>query len=305
MDVSIIIVNYNTAAIVRECINSVLTQVGLSYEIIVIDNASSDESNVVLTSLQIQGDVDVVLNTENVGFGRANNQAFQRSHGRYIFLLNPDAVLLVSDDLQRLVAFMDANPSCGLAGTRILKGDVGHESAPARYYPGEKFLQRPLERLPGDIAWVLGASMIIRREVYASVQGFDEDYFLYAEEADLCLRIRSRGFAIAQYGEVAVRHIGGISERNSPIELVQRKKQAGLYLFYRKHYAAEEIVRLVKRDRARAIFRLIPLVVQKYCAHLSESQCRRYYKYRAIYQTAKAFLRAEDSGNTAVNVSVL
>lgn len=293
MDVSVIIVNYNTAAIIRECVNSVLNQVGLSFEIIVVDNASCDDSAAVLSSVQMQCDVDVVLNAENVGFGRANNQAFQRSWGRYIFLLNPDAVLLAPDDLQRLVAFMAAHPRCGLAGTRILKDEVGHESAPARYYPGEKFLHRQLEGLPGDIAWVLGASMIIRREVYVSVQGFDKDYFLYAEEADLCLRIRSRGFAIAQCNEVAVRHIGGISESTAPIEHVQRKKQAGLYLFYKKHYPTKEVVRLVKRDRARALFRLAPLVVQKYCARLSEQQNRRYFKYRAVYETAKAFLRAQ------------
>lgn len=305
MDVSIIIVNYNTAGIIRACVDSVLKQVGVEFEIIIVDNASGDRSTTTLASLQSIATIRVLLNHENIGFGRANNQAFQHSRGRYIFLLNPDAVLLAPNDLQRLIAFMDGNPQCGLAGTRILKDVVGQESLPAHFYPGEKSLQHKMQALPGEIAWVLGASMIIRREVYEAVRGFDNDYFLYAEEADLCLRIRLRGFVIAQCEYVAVRHIGGISESTAPIEHVQRKKQAGLYLFYKKHYPLDEALRLAKRDRARAIFRLLPLMVQKLCANLSELQYRRYYKYRAVYETAKAFLRAQAERNAVADFSVL
>jgi GT2 family glycosyltransferase len=304
MDVSIIVVNYNTAQIVHECIASVLRQVGIEFEVVVVDNASSDNSAAVLTPLR-SDTIQILLNRENIGFGRANNQAFKHSRGRYIFLLNPDAVLLEPYDLQRLVAFMDENSRCGLSGTRILKEKVGQESYPFMYYPGEKSLQQKLQWLPGNIAWVLGASMIIRREVYVAVHGFDEDYFLYAEEADLCLRIRQRGFIIDQCQHVAVKHIGGISESTAPIEHVQRKKQAALYLFYKKHYLASEIARLVKRDRARALFRLLPLLVQKYCGGLSGRQYPRYHKYKAIYLTARAFLQAQASRNTPPDLNVL
>jgi GT2 family glycosyltransferase len=305
MDVSIIIVNYNSAEVVQACVDSVLKQIGVEFELIIIDNASSDHSATTLESLQSNTHIQILLNQENIGFGRANNQAFQRCCGRYVFLLNPDAVLLAPDDLQRLVTFMDGNPRCGLAGTRIWKGGAGQENLPVYFYPGEKSLQQKLHALPGKIAWVLGASMIIRREIYESVRGFDEGYFLYAEEADLCLRIRQRGYVIEQCTNVAVRHIGGVSESSAPIEHVQRKKQAGLYLFYKKHYPADEVVRLVRRDRARAMFQLLPLVVQKYCGCLSEPQSRRYHKYRAVYETAKAFLRAEADNKPAVDFNVL
>ncbi|MDB6060249.1 MAG: hypothetical protein JWM78_352 [Verrucomicrobiaceae bacterium] len=305
MDVTVIVVNYNTARVVLDCVRSALNQVSLTLEVIIVDNASTDGSQRALDTLRIHDNVQLLLNRDNVGFGRANNQAYRQSRGRYIFLLNPDAIFKSSTDLLAMVEFMDRSSQCGLAGTRILKNEAGNESKPFHFYPGEKFLRQKLPPMPGDIAWVLGASMIIRREVYEAIKGFDEDYFLYAEEADLCMRIRQLGFSIEQYREVAVRHIGGVSENTVPKEHVHRKKQAALYLFYKKHYPVDEIQRLVKKDRARALLRLLPLILPKVFSRLSEHQLQRYSKYKAVYETAKAFLRAQLDSRIKPDISVL
>src|SRR3990167_5851563 len=118
IDVSVLIVNYNTADLVRQCILSVLKQRGVQFEIIVVDNCSHDNSVSVLQSLTPQ--ITLLANVNNLGFGTANNQAFNISKGRYLFMLNPDAVCLNEQDLFLAVQFMDQHPQYGLMCTRII-----------------------------------------------------------------------------------------------------------------------------------------------------------------------------------------
>src|SRR5688572_16305853 len=118
IDVSIIIVNYNTASLIPDCINSILQQQGVQCEIIVVDNASQDNSAEVLQSLG--NPIIPILNKDNLGFGKANNQAARQAKGRYVFLLNPDASLQSPDGLRGLIAFMETNPNYGLVGPKII-----------------------------------------------------------------------------------------------------------------------------------------------------------------------------------------
>src|SRR5690348_4649460 len=105
MDVSIIIVNYNTADLLIPCLQSILKQTGVDFEIIVIDNASQDNSLAVLNNFAQQ--ISVIASPQNLGFGKANNVAVKQSKGRYVFLLNPDTELITSDALKNLTDFMD------------------------------------------------------------------------------------------------------------------------------------------------------------------------------------------------------
>jgi len=287
MDVSIIIVNYNTANILPVCLDSVLQQIGVSYQMIVVDNASQDNSQEVLKTYAARA--ILLLNKDNLGFGRANNQAFHHCQGRYIYLLNPDANLQSPTALQELVAFMDKNPSYGIAGTRIIKAKGG-ETKPLYNYPGQKYNPSIFSQLPGEIAWVLGASMIIRREAYALVNGFDEDYFLYGEETDLCLRVRKQGYAIGYCGDVEVSHIGGASEQRTPTQQLWDKKYRGLYLFYRKHYSPQVVSRLVKRHFLKSSLRLFILNIQKLIFPLKGNSLAKYYRYKSLQEISREFL---------------
>jgi len=244
MDISIIIVNYNTADLIKGCIDSVLKQKNIGFEIIVVDNNSKDNSLEVLKGFGNK--IVVISNKDNLGFGKANNQAFTSSSGKYIFLLNPDAVLTTEDSLKKLVNYMAENNTIGIVGPKVVKDQK--ISLPQKCYPAEKYLKKPLEKLPGNIAWIIGASMLIRREVYEKLKGFDEAYFLYGEEADFCLRARRAGWMIGYAEDITVEHIGGASERTTTTREYWQKKQAGVILFYKKSYGSIEAENLIARD---------------------------------------------------------
>ena len=180
LDVSVIIINYNTADLIKPCVESVLKQKGVTFEIIVIDNASHDNSKAMISSL---GDhVHPVFNEDNLGFGKANNQAFRVSHGRYLFLLNPDAEFTQPNDLMNLVYFMDEHPDHGLIGTRIIDANEQNTISSWKYYPRQTQTNADFSHLPGVWACVFGGmylkksmvlmkifSCMLRKQIFAFV----------------------------------------------------------------------------------------------------------------------------------------
>lgn len=291
IDISVIVVNYNTADLVKACIDSILRQQEVSVEIIVVDNNSRDASVKVLKEY---GDkIKLLANHDNKGFGRANNQAFSLSRGRYIYLLNPDAELVTAHDLLNLCKFMHENAQYGLVGTRIVNKNNEPEVTAFTHYPRQKQSMMDFSRLPGDLATVLGASMFIRRDVYARLKGFDEDYFLYAEETDLCLRVRQLGLQIGYVENVTVRHIGSASERGNSGVDVMRKKKHGKYLFYCKHYPAQGVLAIARHDMRAARRKLLPLKILKYTLGLSKSQLVDYERHHVAYSIARQMLKSQ------------
>lgn len=294
MDVSVIIVAYNSATTLAPCLASVRTQSGVAFEVILVDNASTDGTLAIARSLQTGA--RVIENPENIGFGRANNQGFLASCGRFLYLLNPDAETAHPDVLSRLCQAMEGHPCWGLAGTRIVGADGTSEAEPATAYPGQRYVSRDFSGLPGRIAWILGASMLVRREVYAALGGFDPGFFLYSEETDFCLRLREAGHEIGFVDEVTVRHIGGGSEMGRDPYEVTRRKMAGLHRFWQKHYSAEDAARLVRRDLHRARFRMLWYGFSKYFQSAA-APSRKYLEYRAIWEASKGFLAAKTAGS--------
>lgn len=286
VDVSVIIVTFNSAAHIERCVRSVQTQRGITFEIIVVDNASADGTLKQLEKLNCR----ILANPRNLGFGQGNNLGFRSCNGRYIYLLNPDARLTAPDALARICRRMEANPRWGMAGTSIRSSEGQTESPPAFGYPGSRHVHRDFSQLPGKIAWVMGASMFIRRELYEMLRGFDPDFFLYSEETDFCLRMRELGFEIGHVPEVAVEHVGAASEdTQDPYELSARKLR-GLLRFRQKHYPPEDCIFLAKRDLYRAKFRM------HWNASLALFQARRskWWRksrvYRAISEVSRQFL---------------
>lgn len=288
-DISVITVNYNTADLIRGCIESVLRQSDCNYEMIVVDNASSDNSVSVLNDYKDR--ITFVSNTHNLGFGKANNQAFKLSRGRYLFLLNPDAVLLSSNDLQNAVRYMDENLAFGLVGTRIIDSQQNHIVTISDHYPRQKQTSVDFSKLPGKWATVLGASMIIRRDVFDAVDGFDEDFFLYAEETDLCLRIRKQGYHIGYANDISVLHIGGASERKSTPEQVIRRKKHAKYLFYRKHYHRDDVMQIAKKDFKQAKWNWLRLSLKKKVFGLSPKDEEKMLRHRVTCEITNELLQ--------------
>lgn len=289
VDISVLIVNYNGAAFVSKCIESLLIQQQVNFEIIVVDNQSQDASVSILR--QFEPRITLIANQDNKGFGRANNQAFKVSQGRYIFMLNPDAICLSPLDLSHAVQFMEAHSEFGLVGTRIVNVKNHLEHTVFHRYPHQRETSADFSTLPGKIATVLGASMVARREVLEKVSGFDEDFFLYGEETDLCLRIRKQGHAIGACETVTVQHIGGASEKGNPRAEILRKKKAGKLLFYTKHYPHQDVVKLMKHDLRRAKLHLLRLSVMKLFGVLSKKNQAKYQQYQVVAEVARGFIK--------------
>jgi N-acetylglucosaminyl-diphospho-decaprenol L-rhamnosyltransferase len=208
-----------------------------SSEIIVVDNASADGSAAIVAA-EFPA-VRLLANAENVGFTRGNNQGLAVARGRYVFFLNPDTEV-VGDALVTMVAYLDAHPEVGALGPQLRYGDGSLQSSRRRFptfatalfestplawhWPGNPWARRYRMEEQGsgswelgsgargqDVDWVVGAALMVRREALAQVGGFDEGYFMYSEELDLCQRIKEAGWQIVYLPTVQIIHHEGKS----------------------------------------------------------------------------------------------
>jgi GT2 family glycosyltransferase len=234
VDVSIIIVNYNTRALLRDCLASVVAETkGVQYEIFVVDNASMDGSREMLE--REFPSVRRIFNEDNRGFAAANNQAIKIAEGRYVLLLNSDTKVL-DGAVQKTMAFMENSRDASVVGCKLLNGD-GSLQRSCLSFPSEwnlfsesffLYLVFPRTQLFGDyhmtsfnydsvrsVDVVAGAFMMIRRVVFETVGSFDEAYFMYTEETDLCFRVKAAGFQVVFYPSASIIHYGGGSVVNT------------------------------------------------------------------------------------------
>jgi len=231
---AIIIVNYNTGHLLDQCLDSIFCQ-AMPCRVLVVDNASADDSLAILAGRNEA--VEVIANQENVGFARANNQALALCREPLVFFLNPDTELYPGC-LRAVCSYMAEQPAVGLAGCAIHNPDGSRHETVQYRYPGHSYSKGMFSDLPGDIAWLLGAAMVGRSKALTEVGGFDPDYFLYAEDIDLCLRMRQAGYLLGFINEAGVLHLEGQSEAGAPpAEVMERKIRAEL-LFFEKHYPA-------------------------------------------------------------------
>jgi len=261
-ELSIIIVSFNTCNLLRECLQLLQQEAhAIPHEIIVIDNASRDGSaDMVAAEFS---EVILLRSAVNLGFGAANNLGFAKAQGRYVVLLNSDA-FVKPNALQQAIKVMDAHPRAGLAGACLVGRDGGWQpsarlfpnllnhvltiSGLAAKYPNSRFFGRvdftwssPQQAI--EVDWVPGAFSIIRRDVLETVGYFDEIFFLYYEEVDLCWRIKQQGYQVWYFPEIEIIHLGGESAKTLlDLNFSQGGKQVTLWqfrsalLFYRKHH---------------------------------------------------------------------
>ncbi len=279
VEISVIIVSYNTRDIIATCLDSIVNVNDGRKEIFVVDNASTDGS--VEFIRQYYPEVNLIVNEKNRGFAEANNQALQLSRGRYIFLLNPDAEFLPST-FGPLISFMDANPHIGLAGVKMINPDGSVQESFVNEYPGHKLASHELSQLRGFIAWVLGASMIIRSDIMKRLGGFDESFFVYGEDQDLCLRIRKAGYEIGYNDSAIVVHLGAQSERETTTADVWRKKILAEYTFYRKHYLPATVEKITRGALMKARWRILTLNLMLPFQRNKEVSKEKLIKYQAI-----------------------
>jgi GT2 family glycosyltransferase len=230
MDLSVVIVNWNTREMLADCLHSLYAGLGtLSAEVLVVDNASEDGSPEMVEQRFPQ--VVLIRNTENRGFAAANNQALARAQGRHVLLLNSDTLVL-GDVIPASVAWMDAHPDQGLMGPRVLNTDrtlqitcsgypsllnLGLQASGLTRLPGAFFdryqMRRWDRRDTRAVDVVSGCCMFVRRAAMEKVGLLDEAFFFYGEETDWCRRFADAGWGLsfAPVGEIV--HFGGGSVR--------------------------------------------------------------------------------------------
>jgi len=300
IELSIIIVSYNTRDVIGVCLDSIAQVDQDKTEIFVVDNASTDGSADFLGQYGAQ--IHLIANRENKGFAAANNQAIPLCRGRFILFLNPDIEYLPAT-FGHIISFLDKNPHIGLAGLKTVNPNGSFQESYSRTYPGEQYVTDELSDLKGGLAWVLGASMITRREVIGKVGGFDERFFVYGEEQDLCLRIRRAGYEIGYLDFALVVHLGGQSERTTMVSDVWRKKILAEYLFYYKHYSPQTIKKIVRTQSIQAFFRIMTLkVLLPFIRDQRKKVVKeKLMKYETTYDSIRCFLKEKAlSGKASV-----
>jgi len=249
LDLSIVIVNFNTREIILNCLRSIQAHTHeISFEILVVDNHSGDSSAKAIRE-NFPG-VTLIENRDNRGFSAANNQALRISRGRYAVLLNSDTVLIENCFL-KIVRYLDVHPEFSVLSPQIL--DANNQPCPMRlwedtaYDAALKILGRfdPVSEFvkmgapePKEVEVVGGSCFVMRRDIFATVGLLDENYFLYNEEDDFCRRARRLGKKICYFPETRLQHLLGQSTHQPEIrkKVILETYKSNLY-FYSKHYS--------------------------------------------------------------------
>lgn len=274
MELSVIIVNWNTKELLSRCLSLVYdTVTNLECEVFVVDNASQDGSAAMVRRFFPQ--TRLLENEENVGFARANNQAIKESRGRYILLLNSDTFVM-EGTIERMVAFMDAHPEAGVAGCRLYypNGKLQLSCTSFPTLATEFYLLTSLDRLfprnpvlgrywmtywdfssVREVDVVLGAFIIVRSQAMEEVGLLDESFFMYSEELDWCYRFKEKGWKIYYMPYAEAIHIGGASTEKVKAEMILELYRSRV-AFFRKHYGLPNALLLKIMLAAASIPRL-------------------------------------------------
>jgi GT2 family glycosyltransferase len=277
LDLVVVILNYNTRDLLRDCLLSLRGQAGLRFVTCVVDNCSSDGSAEMVE--REFPDVTLIRNPDNNGYSAGNNlglRAFgfpENPQARHAMLLNPDTVT-PADALRKMVAFADAHPDVGVVGPRLLLPDGTLDKACRRSFPTPEvsfYRLAGLSRLfpksrrfgrynmtfldeheQADVDAVVGACMLVRAEAIQQAGLLDEQFFMYGEDLDWCLRIKkvriphpsalsegegAQSYRVVYHPDVIVHHIKRAASRKS--KKAQYEFQRAMWLFYRKHYRAQ------------------------------------------------------------------
>ncbi|ALB44135.1 glycosyltransferase family 2 protein [Clostridium beijerinckii] len=259
MKLSIIIVNYNTYDLTKQTIESVIKEHhNFNYEVILVDNASSDGS---INKLQDKfrnivtiKKLHIIINKDNLGFAKANNIGVKFARGKYILLLNSDTVLK-ENCLEKCIVKMEKDKNIGALGCKVVLANGELDHACKRGFPTPKaslyYFLKLHEKNPskygqynalhlreddiGEVDCLTGAFMLMPKLIFDKAGGLDEDFFMYGEDIDLCYKIKELGYKILYYPEAQIIHYKGGSSKKRRSKVIYDFHQA-MWIFYKKHY---------------------------------------------------------------------
>lgn len=256
--VSVVIVNYNAGELLPRCVAAVF-DAGQDLEVIVVDNASTDNSlELLVATFPEQKSLHIKPNRSNLGFARASNIGTETASGKYLLYLNPDT-RVEPNSIALLVDALDNNEDSGMVGGLIMNPDGSEQRGcrrsiptPWRAFVGtfiffnfnklapglfSDFIahQGPLPDRPAEVEAISGACMMLRREAIATVGLLDEEYFLHCEDLDWCMRFRQKGWKILFVPDARLTHFQGTCSHSKPV-FVEWQKHKGMVRFYRKFF---------------------------------------------------------------------
>lgn len=249
---SIVIVNWNTRNLLRNCLASVRDETMISHEVWVVDNGSTDGSQQMVR--EEFPDAHLIANADNLGFAAANNQAFPLCPGEYVLLLNSDTVVL-DGALDKMVAHMHAHRHVGALGCKLLNGDGSLQPSAHNFYStlgslvenrlmtmawGKRYPHTPFlaffdHSVARRVDWVCGAVLMVRRDVLREVGMLDDSFFMYGEEIDWQMRMRKAGHQVWFTPSARIVHYGGGSSRNAVTQM-KKMELENRARFVAKHY---------------------------------------------------------------------
>lgn len=266
LKLSFIFVNYNVKRFLNDAIISVKNATAnIESEIIVVDNASIDGSDKFFP--EEHPDIKYIYNEKNVGFGKANNQAFELADGEYLVIINPDTVVN-EDTFEKMLEFFNEHPDAGMAGCKVLNPDGTLQLACRRSFPGpwvsftrvtglshlfpksKIFAKYNLtyrdENQSYEVDAISGSFMMLRKSVYDKIGGFDPVFFMYGEDLDLCFRTQEAGYKVYYVHTTEITHFKGESTKRSSLDEAKVFYDA-MHLFVKKHLSSSFLVEFILR----------------------------------------------------------
>ena len=264
--VSVIIVNYNSSALINNCIESIFRLTSdINFEIVIVDNATECLSDVITYS--DQSNVKLLQLSDNIGFGRANNAGVEIAEGDYLFFLNPDTLLL-NNAIKILADFLDVNPACAVCGgnlfdiygspafsfRRIAPGilfDINEllHHIPTKLIYGENQIFNYSDK-PMNVFYISGADLMIRKNIFKDLGGFSSEFFMYYEETDLCKRIHNLKMCVCSVPEARIMHIESGCFDNRINDRRIKMIEHGRIIFYNRNLS------YCQREVANALYKL-------------------------------------------------
>ncbi|KKR50506.1 hypothetical protein A3A55_00010 [Candidatus Roizmanbacteria bacterium RIFCSPLOWO2_01_FULL_40_14] len=287
-DLTIIIVNYYTNKLLEKCISSIVhSNPQMNYEIIVVDNGSKSDISYQISVFRKYNkkiSISLIQNKENVGFGKADNQAAKQAKGEYILFLNVDTEVL-DDSITKLFEFVRDTPNVSVAGAKLLNVDKTDQPSCGPFYSvpvtfGMLFLKgdhigltRWSPNYVKQVDWISGACMLMKKKTFESLGGFDEGIFMYMEEIEFLHRAKNKQYQTYFYPDARMVHIGAAASgsKKTPVLNIYR----GLLYYYQKHRSPGELLLLKLMLKTKAAISYI-LGVLANNSYLRETYAKAY-----------------------------
>lgn len=308
MDLSIIIVSWNCKEYLRSCLLSLEQFLdGINHEVFVVDNDSNDESDKMVREEFPR--TNLIANKTNNGFAFANNQAYAVSSGRYVLFLNPDTQLC-DNSFQDWISFMDTNRDVAISGCKLLNTDGTHQPStrrfpglwlaferytPARYLPLKKWRKKRYRMLnlnpdnPSKVEQVSGAALLARREFFPGDTIFDNDFFIFFEEVDLCLRACKAGKMVYYFPHTQIYHHGGKSRQHMRTEINAINIKSMLH-YFRKHSCFLRYMLFIILFKPLFVLQLLFDTVVSYPEHFVKKVIRKISK-PTVFEKKTSFIK--------------